>query len=241
MKRLSFVLFLTSFNVFAKEENISVTPLTENVYLHTSYLTIPKWGNVPASGLVVVKGNDAYIIDTPWTNEQTKALLNWISSQNLVVKGAVVTHFHEDASGGLKTLNNSQIPTYAHSKTNQLLRNNNKESASQNIPTDLYELVSKTIEVYYPGKGHSSDNVVVWLPKDKVLFGGCFVKSLNSKSLGNLSDASVESWPNSIANLKKQYPQINIVVPGHGKFGTTALLEHTSDLANKKLSEKINN
>jgi len=238
MNLLLFVLFLISFNVFAKDENISVTPLTDNVYLHTSYLSLPKWGNVPASGLVVIKGNDAYIVDTPWTNEQTKALLRWISSQNLVVKGAVVTHFHEDASGGLKTLNNSRIPTYAHSKTNHLLHENNKELASQNIPTDLFELVSKMIEVYYPGKGHSSDNVVVWLPKDKVLFGGCFVKSLNSKSLGNLSDASVESWPNSIANLKKQYPKINIVVPGHGKLGTTALLDHTEELAKTKLSEQ---
>lgn len=30
------------------------------------------------------------------------------------------------------------------------------------------------------GGGHSFDNITVWLPSDKVLFGGCLVKSISA-------------------------------------------------------------
>jgi len=72
---------------------------------------------------------------------------------------------------------------------------------------------------------------VVWLAKHKILFGGCLVKSLQSKSLGNTADASIEIWPTSIQNVLNKYPDIEIVVPGHGKIGNVNLLKHTAKLA----------
>lgn len=87
------------------------------------------------------------------------------------------------------------------------------------------------IEVFYPGPGHSSDNIVVWLPEHKFLFGGCFVKSLNSKSLGYTDDADIEKWPHSMQKLINNYPTVKRVLPGHGKIGNTELLTHTKFLA----------
>lgn len=65
--------------------------------------------------------------------------------------------------------------------------------------------------MYYPGKGHSADNIVVWLPQYKVLFGGCLVKSLDYGGLGSTTDAEV-------------------IVPGHGGWGSIELTEHTLEL-----------
>jgi glyoxylase-like metal-dependent hydrolase (beta-lactamase superfamily II) len=186
---------------------------------------------IEASGLVVVDGNNAYIIDTPWTQEGTEELIKWITAKNLLVKSSIVTHFHEDASGGMPFLNQAKIKTYATSLTNKLLDAKQREKSNHEITTNEYVLVTNTIEVFYPGAGHSKDNIVVWLPKEKILFGGCFVKSINSKGLGYTGDASVKDWPISIQKVIDKYPNVRMVVPGHGKVGDINLLRHTAQLA----------
>ena len=87
------------------------------------------------------------------------------------------------------------------------------------------------IETFYPGEGHTSDNIVVWLPQSKVLFGGCLVKPMNAKDLGNIKEANVDEWPNSIDRVIKQYPKIEVVIPGHGAYGAVELLEYTKTLS----------
>lgn len=56
------------------------------------------------------------------------------------------------------------------------------------------------------------------------------MKSVASKNLGNLEDASVDEWQASIHNVLSRYPEINMVVPGHGKEGDLSLLHHTVEL-----------
>ncbi len=76
--------------------------------------------------------------------------------------------------------------------------------------------IGKTnIETFYPGKGHSPDNIVVWLPDQKILFGGCLVKSTESEGLGNIADASLGEWPATIQKLVKKYSEASLVIPGH--------------------------
>lgn len=86
------------------------------------------------------------------------------------------------------------------------------------------------IEAFYPGEGHSKDNITVWLPQSQLLFGGCFIKSLEAKDLGNLSDANVEQWDDSVQKVIDKYPNVKTVVPGHGTWGDKGLLFHTLDL-----------
>jgi len=210
---------------------LKMTKLADNVYQHVSYKMVGSYGMVGASGLVVVDGLDAHLIDTPWTVNDTKALVAWISSKNLILKGAVITHYHQDASGGLSVLNRLNIKTYATSLTNSLLSQKHLETSNAEISSDTFKLASNNLEIFYPGAGHTKDNIVVWLPKNKILFGGCFVKNINSKNLGYTGDASVVDWPQSIKNVVSKYPNIKVVVPGHGELGGINLLEHTKQLA----------
>ncbi|MGB0834111.1 MAG: subclass B1 metallo-beta-lactamase [Psychrobium sp.] len=211
--------------------NLKIKQLSDNVYQHISYKEVKPWGLVAASGLVVVNGTNAHLIDTPWTTEATKELLAWIKAKELTVKSAIVTHFHDDASGDLPLLNELKIPSYATSLTNQLLKLDNKQTSSNEITGNTFPLINGVIEVFYPGAGHTKDNVVVCLPREKMLFGGCFVKSLGSKHLGYTGDAVIADWPSSVDKVLKRYPAIERVVPGHGKVGDVSLLTHTKKLA----------
>ncbi|MFY8350688.1 subclass B1 metallo-beta-lactamase [Pseudoalteromonas sp. SSM20] len=238
MKHIFYSLLALPMLASAAQFELTVTAIDENIYQHVSYEQVGKWGMVGASGLVVVDGKDAFFIDTPWSNSDTEKLVDWTQEQGFTLKAAVVTHFHQDASGGLDALNKRNIPTYAYKKTNQLLEKHKGLSATHIIEENKFSLLKDKIEVFYPGGGHTADNVVVWLEKPQMLFGGCFVKGLNSKNLGNLEDAVVSKWPTSIENTLKQFPNIKLVVPGHGKAGNKELLTHTLHLAEKALSKE---
>ena len=210
---------------------LKITQLSDNVYQHISYKNVHGFGLVGASGLVVIEGNNAHLIDTPWTKEGTKSLLVWIESKGLTVKSGIATHFHQDAAGGISFLNDLSINTYATTLTNKFLKAKELDQTSNEIQTDNFVLADGLIEMYYPGPGHTQDNIVIWLPKEKLLFGGCLVKNLKTKGLGYTGDASIEDWPLSIQKLINKYPTVQVVVPGHGKVGGISLLEHTKKLA----------
>ena len=40
-------------------------------------MNVPSWGRVGANGLVVVSGNEALLIDTPWNDSLTSMLCRW--------------------------------------------------------------------------------------------------------------------------------------------------------------------
>lgn len=227
--------------VFANNKNtkeLKIKKLSDNVYQHVSYKKVEPWGLVGASGLVVITGTEAHIIDTPWTTQGTEQLIEWVEAKGLTIKSAVVTHSHEDASGGIPLLNDLNIKTYATSLTNKLLRLNQKEVSSDEISSNTFEFIDGVVNVFYPGAGHTEDNIVVWLPNEKILFGGCFVKSLKNKNLGYTGDANISEWPNSMQKVINRYPDAQLVVPGHGKIGDVSLLKHTQSLA---LSVKASN
>ena len=89
------------------------------------------------------------------------------------------------------------------------------------------------INVFYPGPSHTIDNVVVYFPKRKILFGGCMIKSLDSKDAGYTADADMQKWPRSVEKLLNIYKDAKIVVPGHGIYGDMALIKHTIELLDR--------
>ena len=47
---------------------------------------------------------------------------------------------------------------------------------------------------FYPGPGHTSDNITVGIDGTDIAFGGCLIKDSKAKSLGNLGDADTEHY-----------------------------------------------
>ena len=50
------------------------------------------------------------------------------------------------------------------------------------------------LKVFYPGPGHTSDNITVGIDGTDIAFGGCLIKDSKAKSLGNLGDADTEHY-----------------------------------------------
>jgi metallo-beta-lactamase class B len=212
---------------------LKIVQLSDTVYQHTSLSDGDAYGVKAANGLVVIEGKQAYFIDTPWTKVDTETLIQWVKVKGLTIAGVIVTHYHQDSSGGLAVLNKLTIPTYATTLTNTLLKANNFEPASNEITSDTFDLVPGAVQAYYPGPGHTQDNLVVWLAKSNLLFGGCLVQSFNNRKLSSNEDSSVKDWPKSLQNVMVKYPNIDMVLPGHGQIGDVSLLELTQQLARK--------
>jgi glyoxylase-like metal-dependent hydrolase (beta-lactamase superfamily II) len=214
---------------------LKIVQISDTVYQHTSLSDVDMYGLMAGNGLVVIEGKQAYLIDTPWTEADTNTLVQWVTAKGLTIGGVVITHFHQDSSGGLAVLNKQKINTYATTLTNQLLIANNREPANNEITSDTFDLLPGLVQAYYPGPGHTQDNLVVWLAKANLLFGGCLVQSFNNRKLSSNEDSSVKDWPKSLQNVMVKYPNIDMVIPGHGQMGDVSLLELTQQLARKSL------
>lgn len=226
----------TGNKVYNISDDIEIIQLSDNVYLHRSFLQTQTWGKVGANGLILLKEGKAIMIDTPWNNEQTEVLYKWISdSLHVSTETVIPTHWHEDRMGGLAYLQSQDVESYANQQTIDL-------AISKGLPvphigfTDSLNINfhGTDLKLYYPGGGHTTDNIIVWIPSEDILFGGCFIKDLQSSNLGNLADADVTAWPKSIKNLLSRFKNTKTVIPGHGNVGGMDLLTHTEKLLKEK-------
>ena len=63
------------------------------------------------------------------------------------------------------------------------------------------------LKVFYPGPGHTSDNITVGIDGTDIAFGGCLIKDSKAKSLGNLGDADTEALRRVSARLVRRSPR----------------------------------
>jgi metallo-beta-lactamase class B len=213
-------------------DDVVVERLAEGMWLHTSYYDISGLRNVPANGLVVIDEREAIIIDLPWTDEQTAVLFKWINdNQNAKVKSVTPTHSHIDCAGGLAEAHKRKAESFALDKTVEILKRT-KKPVPKNWFTERLCLGCGSIhvELAFLGGGHTVDNIVAWMPERKVLFGGCMVKSIRARNLGNITEADMGQWPKTLKKVKEKYPDAEIIVPGHGRPGGIELINHTINL-----------
>jgi metallo-beta-lactamase class B len=220
---------VTEIKTRSDRSDITLTPITSHVWRHTTYKEFPQWGKVPANGLVVVNNGDAIMIDTPWNDSQTAELLDLIQDKlNASVSKVIVTHFHEDCMGGLGEMHRREIESYSSSLTKVFTAEKKLPLPQIGFQTRLtMSYANITLEASYFGGGHTHDNIVVYIPEENVLFGGCLIKAADAKNIGNRSDADMQAWPETLKKVYAAYPSDIIVVPGHGEIGGRDLIEHT--------------
>jgi glyoxylase-like metal-dependent hydrolase (beta-lactamase superfamily II) len=88
-------------------------------------------------------------------------------------------------------------------------------------------------QTYFPGPGHAADNIVIWFEKEKILYGGCLVKSVEYDDLGNLADAYIKEYATTIKNVQAKCKRPRYIIPGHGSWINTNSLDHTLQMAQK--------
>jgi len=214
-----------------KTETIEIKQLTKQTFLHTTFLATKSYGKVPCNGMIVIDNGEAIIFDTPTDDAVSTELINWIEKElKCNVKGIVVTHFHVDCLGGLEAFHNLDIPSYASSSTIDFAQLK-EEPLPQNGFEKVLELGfgNEKVICEFIGEGHTKDNIVAYFPSDHVLFGGCLIKS-DGAGKGNLNDANVEEWSNTVQKVKSKFGEVKVVIPGHGKPGGQELLDYTIQL-----------
>lgn len=230
---------LISINIFANTpEIIKVSPdldivkLSQNAYIHTSYSN-SEWGRIASNGLIFIQNQKAFLFDTPMDETTTIQLVKFIEdSLKAHIEGFVPNHWHADCIGGLKYLHSIGVKSFANMMTIELAKKNGYHPPQHAFSDSInLKLDKKEIFCMYPGAAHSLDNIVVWIPSEKILFGGCMVKDLTAKNMGNYADGDLKQWPETIREVMNRFPAALIVIPGHGKFGGFDLLKHTYELA----------
>lgn len=201
-----------------------------DVFVHTSYHKPPgTTAPVAANGLIVRTSTGALLVDTGWNSDQTLQILRWVAdSLHQHVRMAVVTHAHEDRLGGIAALRANHIRVLGSPLTAKLALAQQLDAPTPSIqPYTLIRAGRTRLEVFFPGPGHAPDNVVVWLPRQRVLFGGSLLKDATATTLGNIADADLKQWPAAVRKVATHYPKAQVVVPGNGAPGGPELFTHT--------------
>ncbi|OUB06956.1 subclass B1 metallo-beta-lactamase [Bacillus thuringiensis serovar yunnanensis] len=225
-----------------KVMDLSIKQLRPGVWIHTSAGIVGK-NRIPANGLILETSKGLVLIDTPWNDKLTKQLLQKLKKQfpNKKVTDAIVTHYHNDRIGGIKTLISNAVKVHSTALTADLAYQQHHDKVNNPLGdlkdfTDM-QFGDLKLETFYPGKGHTEDNITVWLPKYKILFGGCLIKSLSTKEIVYTPGSYLTDWSQSIKEVEKKYKHINLIVPGHEETGDKNLFAHTLDLIKEKIKE----
>lgn len=212
-------------------KSLVVTQIAKNSFVHVSYLQTNDFGNVPCNGLIVRNNNEAIIFDTPTNDKSSEELIKWIKETlHCKINAIIPTHFHDDCLGGLKAFHENNIPSYANFKTIQLAKEDSTVVPQNGFSDSLsLKVGNENITAKFFGEGHTKDNVVGYFPSENVIFGGCLIKEINA-SKGYLGDANVADWSNTVLKVKNAYPNVKTIIPGHGSFGDSKLLDYTIKL-----------
>lgn len=218
------------------DDDIQLIQIKDSIFIHTSWYRTQNFGKVQANGLIIVKNGQAIMVDTSWDNEMTKRLTVFMEdSLKVKLVKLIASHYHEDRIGGLEYLQSRGVESIANSRTVAICKEDKLPVPPISFTDSLiFDFNGLQIECRYFGGGHTLDNITVWIPEKRILFGGCLIKSSDSENLGNIGEAVLHDWDSTVKKVMKKYENIEIVIPGHGNYGDSELLTHTIELVKRQ-------
>ncbi|WP_306145104.1 MBL fold metallo-hydrolase [Roseibium sp. MMSF_3412] len=201
---------------------------------------------------VIVGDRGVLIVDAQATPEHADRVLEKVRTvTDKPVKQVVLTHFHADNSLGADAFDAGDI--VASDLTRRMMDTRGAEEilvARERVP-DLFEALPATTTISLPsltiassmsidlggidirlmhlGRGHTTGDLVVWVPGSAVMFTGDLVQTSASPYCG---DAHLSDWTRALDRIAAFRP--TTLMPGRGKsaFGATAVakaIENTRD------------
>jgi len=236
---ITFIFYLT--NIFGQinEAKLKISHLTGDFYIYTTYNTY-EGSRIPANGMYLLTNHGVVLFDTPWDTTQFQPLLDSIKlKHNKYVTICIATHWHSDRTDGLDYYKQKGIKTYTTYLTDKLSKKNNKKRAEYLMENDtIFTIGQYSFETYYPGKGHTEDNIVVWFNKEEILYGGCLIKGADAENLGYLGDGNVLEYETTLKNVQKKYPYPKFIIVSHHGWNNINSLKHSIKLAGKLKKKK---
>lgn len=204
------------------------------------------------SNVLVARMPDGTVVfcSSPFETQATRRLVQWAKATLFPTRMvAINTHFHFDGSGGNEAYHLEGVQTYSSALTRDLLLQRGegmKQRTADEIGGAKGERLRRMalvpaqhtfdataglvltfggeeVRVMFPGPAHSPDNLWVYFPARRTLFGGCMIRA--TRAIGNTSDADVGHWAEGVRKAFALSPRV--VIPGHGAIGGPELLEVT--------------
>jgi glyoxylase-like metal-dependent hydrolase (beta-lactamase superfamily II) len=200
----------------------------QNFISNAGFVVTPK-------GVVVIDALGSPVLAQKLIQEIRK-----ITKQKIVA--VVLTHYHADHVYGLQEFKRLGATVYAQRDGLNYLAS---ETAKQRliasridfapwvnentrlVPADIWIDQSKTLRVggvefriSRVGPAHAHEDLIVYVPSEKVLFAGDLIFQGRIPFVGN---ADSRGWMNALDQIQKIKPKI--VVPGHGTYSTNALAD----------------
>jgi glyoxylase-like metal-dependent hydrolase (beta-lactamase superfamily II) len=233
----------------AESAEVSFEAIAPGVWMHTEYHTVTGFGRVVSHGLIVENGETAVLVDTGWDDDQTRAILQWAAARlRRPIAAAIVTHAHADKIGGLAALHAAGVETFAFRLTNADAPKRGLTPARVSLDFDSHGWLTPEsrekaaplgkLRLFYPGAGHTRDNIVVGIPGASILFGGCLIRPPGATDLGNTADGDVGHWQAAALAAGAAFPDATIVIPSHGDPAGRELIALTADLASAAAKEE---
>ena len=224
-----------------KDYPVTLSELAPGVWVHTTVYRIPGQAPIPLNGLVVVDGDEVTLVDAAWGELATVALIERVRQETgKPVTKLIVTHHHADRTQGVDAAEREGLEVFTHPDTPNLAARAGWPVPNTSVAA-LAEPGSRIkvgkVEVAYPGPGHAPDNIVAYLPEEKILYAACLVRGAGSTNLGNIADADLPTWRESLVWTKSTYRNAETVVPGHGKGADILLIDATARLIDERLAE----
>jgi metallo-beta-lactamase class B len=228
-------------NIFGQltEAKLKISPLTGDFYIYTTYNTYRE-SRVPANGMYLVTNDGIVMFDTPWDTTQFQALLDSIKlKHNKSVIMCFATHWHSDKTAGLEYYRQLGIKTYTTVLTDELSKKNHKKRAEFLMANDtVFHVGQYSFETYYPGQGHTEDNIVIWFKKEKILYAACLIKGADDEDLGNLEDGNISEYASTLKNVQKKCRNPKFIIIAHSDWRNTNSLKHSLKMAKELKNNK---
>lgn len=204
---------------------VRLTPLRGPLYILEDAVYTPE------NSMVYIGKESVTIIGATWTPETAKLAHDAVRAvTSLPVRDVIVPDFHTDRSGGTSYWQSIGAKVHCTAQTAACLSElwpkliaglRGESSAFPDIPMPRpdtiepphFTLENGAIEALYLGAAHTPDGIFVYFPADRVLYAGCIIKEF----VGNLDDADLEAYPQTIDRLVRLNLDFDLVVAGHGK------------------------
>jgi cyclase len=190
-----------------------------------------------ANSTFLVGDEGILVVDTGLNaREGTKLLTAIRQISKLPVKYIVNTHYHPDHQGGNRTVGPDAVvisTDFTRERTLEIAKSPQME-ALHFKPADLtfqhkitIYLSAYPVEIFFPGKAHTSGDALVYFPDQRVIAMGDLFLNHSSPAM---DDGSAENWIHALDQVL-QLP-IESAVPGHFEVGTRADLQRFRDCLN---------